>query len=160
MLNILRVASNCTSSFFLSFFQQNNNKLMLEEEAAFIAMYGKLRFFCASVWNSCMCNWSVELASSSHWLKIQLQQQLLYTKVQPQKRRIFQNFVWFEFTQILLFCTGICYVDFLRSTSGAIHCHPLDGQHCGTAIWDDGPMLPPSAPLCKPWLGIKPWSYA
>ena len=28
-------------------------------------------------------------------------------------------------------CRGECNVHFLRSTSGATHCQPLDGQHCG-----------------------------
>ena len=28
-------------------------------------------------------------------------------------------------------CGGKCNVHFLRSTSGATHCQPLDGQHCG-----------------------------
>ena len=29
----------------------------------------------------------------------------------------------------------------LKSTSGATHCQPLDGQQCGAAIEDDGPMF-------------------
>ena len=30
-------------------------------------------------------------------------------------------------------CGGKCNVHFLRSTSGATHCWPLDGQHCGAS---------------------------
>ena len=30
-------------------------------------------------------------------------------------------------------CGGKCNVHFLRSTSGATHCRPLEGQHCGAS---------------------------
>ena len=32
-----------------------------------------------------------------------------------------------------LHCRGKCNVHFLRSNSGATHCRPLDGQHCGAS---------------------------
>ena len=57
-------------------------------------------------------------------------------------------------------CRGLCNVCSLRSTSGATHCQPLNGQQCGLAISDDGPILPPTGMLPKNWLGVELWSYA
>ena len=54
-------------------------------------------------------------------------------------------YVWYDFWWCLLWvskpewvlpysnCEGECNVHFLRSTSGATCCQPLDGQHCGAS---------------------------
>ena len=41
-----------------------------------------------------------------------------------------------------------------RSTCGATHCQPLDGQHYGMVISDAGPILPPIEALSKPCLNV------
>ena len=59
--------------------------------------------------------------------------------------------------------SGTHILDFSLSlgfTYGATHWYPLDSQHQGVSIYDDGPILPPTSALPKPYFAIKPWAYA